>query len=408
MKTLWLLSVGLVGLFACQEAPPPSGATTVRRDSAGIALVTSAAARSPGWYRVDSVPELDLGGSGDPADEFSGTVIAVELRDGRIVVANQGTSEVRFYDAKGARLNTVGRKGSGPGEFERIASLSVGTGDSLLVFDRSTRRLSVIAPTGEIVRSAMIDLGQGNLANTVVGVLPGGRILVSPARSGREPTTSGLVRDSVDLRVVAADGSVTAVGRFPGSEAVLEIKTHNGEVISVNIAAVPFGRSSRFVAADSLVVVAPSDRYEFDLYGPSGRLQSRIRREYTPEPVTAADLAADLERAGLPNEEARARYRKFLATTPVPKTKPAYDRVLPGADGELWFRDYLGPDHRTRPGRWTVFDREGGWLTTVELPVGFEPTWIGPDRILGTWLDADDAPRVWGLGARRSALGIRQ
>ena len=407
MKTLWLLSVGLAGLFACQEAPPPSGATTVRRDSAGIALVTSAAARSPGWYRVDSVPGLDLGGSGDPADEFSGTVIAVELRDGRIVVANQGTSEVRFYDAKGARLNTVGRKGSGPGEFEQIASLSVGTGDSLLVFDRSTRRLSVIAPTGEIVRSAMIDLGQGNLANTVVGVLPGGRILVSPARSGREPTTSGLVRDSVDLRVVAADGSVTAVGRFPGSEAVLQIETQNGQVISVNIAAVPFGRSSRFVAVDSLVVVAPSDRYEFDVYSPSGRMISRIRRAHAPEPVTAADLGADLERAGLPNEEARARYRKFLATTPVPKTKPAYDRVLPGADGELWFRDYLGPDHRTRPGRWTVFDREGGWLTTVELPVGFEPTWIGPDRILGTWLDADDAPRVWGLGARRSALGTR-
>ncbi len=370
--------------------------------------MTSTAPRSPSWYRVDSVPELDLGGNGDPADEFSGTVIAVELGDGRIAGANQGTSEVRFYDARGERLNTVGRRGSGPGEFEQIASLSVGPGDSLLVFDRSTRRLSVLAPTGEMVRSAMIDLGQGTLATRMIGALPDGRLLVSPARSGREPTSSGPVRDSVDLRVVVPDGSVSVVGRFPGSEAVLDVQTQNGQVISVNIAAVPFGRSSRFGAVDSLAVVAPSDHYEVDLYSPSGRLVRRLRREHTPEPVTAADLAADLDRAGLPNEDARVRYRKFLAKTPIPKTKPAYDRVMPGANGELWVRDYLGPDHRTRPGRWTVFDRGGAWLTTVDLPAGFEPTWIGPNRILGTWLDSDDAPHVWVLGARHSALGARR
>ena len=408
MKALWLLGGVLVGLSACGDSPPSSPPATVRRDSAGIAIVTSAAPSAPGWYLVDSVPRLDLGGTGDPADEFSGTVIALELRDGRIVVANQGTSEIRFYDARGKRLTTVGRQGSGPGEFERISSLAVGTGDSLVVFDRSTRRLSVLSPSGPIVRSAMIDLGQGNAASTVVGVLPDGRLVVSPARSGREPTTSGLVRDSADLMVVGAGGSLTAVGRFPGSEAILQIETQNGQVVSVNIASVPFGRSSRFAVAESLVVVAPSDHYEFDRYTPSGRLLTRIRRAHTPERVTAADLAADLERAGLPNENARARYRHFLETAPVPKTKPAYDRVLPGVNGELWLRDYLGPDHRTRPGRWTVFDREGAWLTTVELPAGFELTWIGPDRLLGTWLDSDDAPHVWGLGIRRSALGARR
>ncbi len=394
MRTLWSPVVLLVWLSGCGEDRSPSSATSVRRDSAGIAIVTSAAPRSPGLYRVDSTPALDLGGTGDPADEFSGTVIALELRDGRIAVANQGTSEIRFYDAMGKPLQSVGRRGSGPGEFERITSLAAGAGDSLLVFDRGTRRLSVLAPTGEIVRSGMIELGQGKLANAVLGVLPGGRTVVSPARSGREPTTSGLVRDSADLKIVGADGSVTEVGRFPGTEKVLQVETQGGKVVSVNIAALPFGRSSWFGISDTLVGVAPTDRYEFDLYSASGRLVRRIRRDHQPEPVTAADLAADLEMAGLPNEDARARYRSFLKMAPIPKTKPAYDRVVPGANGELWFRDYLGPYQRTRPGRWTIFDREGAWLTTVNLPAGFEPTWIGPTQILGSWLDPDDAPHI--------------
>ncbi len=182
-------------------------------------------------FRVDSIPVLDLGGSGDPADEFSGAVTAQKLADGRIVVANQGTSEIRFFDLEGRRLLSVGRKGSGPGEFERIASLAVAAGDTVLVFDRATRRLTVLAPTGAMVRSGLIDLGRGIVANALLGVLPGGRILVSPARSGM-PTTSmsGLVRDSADLVVIGADGRPAVVGQFPGAEAVLEVVTQGGNV----------------------------------------------------------------------------------------------------------------------------------------------------------------------------------
>ena len=394
MKSLMSAVVLLSLVPGCREHRSAAIPTTTVGDSAGIAIVTSTAPRFPVRYRVDSTAVLDLGASGDPADEFSGTIIALKLHDGRIAVANQGTSEVRFFDAGGKRLQSVGRKGSGPGEFEQIASLAVGAGDSLLVFDRGTRRLSVLAATGEIVRSGMIDLGQGTLAHVVFGALPGGRIVVSPARSGREPTRSGLVRDSADLKIVGADGSVTELGRFPGTQLVSRVETHGGKVVSVNIAALPFGRSTWFGTWDTLVGVAPTDRYGFDLYSASGRLMRRISRDHQPEPVTAADLAADLEMAELPNEDTRARYRSFLRMAPIPETKPAFDRVVPGANGELWFRDYLGPNQRTHPGRWTIFDREGAWLTSVDLPAGFEPTWIGPDQILGTWLDADDAPHV--------------
>jgi len=395
------ISAVLLLLLASACSKPPAADTTVS-DSAGVQIVTSATPRSAApWYRVDSVPLLDLGASGNPADEFSGTIIALMLRDGRIAVANQGSSEIRFFDPSGQRVRTVGRKGSGPGEFERIAAFEMGAADSLLIFDQATRRLSVMAPGGEVVRSGFVRLGSGTEATAMVGAMADGRIVVKATGSGESMTKSGLVRDSTELQVIGPDGSTAAVGRFPGREALLQVETRGGEVVSANVAMMPFGRATRFAVSDTLIVVAPSDRYEFDLYSAGGRLIRRVRRAGAPEAVTPADLAAQLAAVDLPNEDAKARYRAFLDLAPMPATKPAYDLVVPGANGEWWFRNYLEPYQRTRPGRWTVFDRDGVWLTTVELPVGFEPTWIGSDRMLGVWLDSDDLPHVRLLAIRR-------
>ncbi len=395
MRSLWLPVVLLTLLAGCGADRAAPGVNSTVRDSAGIPVVFSTAPRdSNPSYRADPTPVLDLGGGTDLADEFSGTVIALPMSDGRLVVANAGTSEIRFFDRTGQRIGSFGRKGSGPGEFERIASMLVGAGDSVLVFDQGTRRLTVIGPTGTLIRTGMIALEQGTEATGVIGLLAGGGLVVRPAGGGQAPSSSGAFRDSVDLQVVHPDGRQTLVGRFPGREAGIDIGTQAGQIVSVNIAEVPFGRASLFATSDTAIVFASSDRYEFELYDRSGHLLRRVSRRHLPEPITPADLTALVTAAAIPNADARTRYQSSLEKAAIPAAKPAYDRVLSGANGELWFRDYLGPYHRIRPSHWSVFDHTGAWLSTVELPTGFAPTWIGPDQILGTWLDPDDAPHV--------------
>src|SRR5262245_59126486 len=41
----------------------------------------------------------------------------VQLRDDRIVVADNGSAQLRFYDGRGRFLKSIGRRGGGPGEF---------------------------------------------------------------------------------------------------------------------------------------------------------------------------------------------------------------------------------------------------------------------------------------------------
>lgn len=368
------------------------GAAAQGRDSAGVRVVTNDAPRSVRpLYRVDPAPIIDLGAAGSD-DEFTAPVLTARLADGRVVVANGGT-ELRFYDPAGKRLATFGRKGGGPGEFERITRLAVVRGDTVLVFDGGTARLTVVSPRATLVRSISFATGRRRF----VGAFPGPTLLVS-ATGGGGPQESGLYRDTAAYLVTNRAGdSLGVVGRFPGREIILDIQTKNKQITSVNISGLPFGREGLVGVADSGVVVAPMDRYELFRYDQSGRLRQVIRRAFRPEPPTAADLdrLVAVETAGLPagQENIREARRASYAKAPLPKAKPPYDAVV-ARGSELWVRDYHGLHPRDQPSRWSVFDAGGGWLTTVDTPAGFEPQVIGADFLLGTWLDADDLPHV--------------
>lgn len=54
---------------------------------------------------------------------------------------------IHRYDSTGQYDRSFGRSGQGPGEFQSIAGTQVGPGDSLYVYDRDARRLTVF-PTG--------------------------------------------------------------------------------------------------------------------------------------------------------------------------------------------------------------------------------------------------------------------
>ncbi len=108
-------------------------------DSAGITIVTNTAPASMAGsaWRVADRPTIDIGVvSGDAAYEFFRPLGAVRLSDGRIVVANRGTFELRYFDASGKHLVTAGGRGGGPGELMDMSWFSRTVGDSMVVYDR--------------------------------------------------------------------------------------------------------------------------------------------------------------------------------------------------------------------------------------------------------------------------------
>src|SRR5690625_3315446 len=121
-------------------------------------------------WRLSEFPVTRIGVvDGEPAYQLDRVAGVLRLSDGRVVVANAGTQELRYYDAGGGHLVTVGGAGSGPGEFRGLASIARLPGDSLLALDQGSSQLSVFGPDGEFVRSWFVESpGRGHFPQRVL------------------------------------------------------------------------------------------------------------------------------------------------------------------------------------------------------------------------------------------------
>lgn len=384
----------LAALTGCGGEARGAGDAVVR-DSAGVTIVENQPdADVPAWS-VSAEPILEIGGDvGDPEQELYRVRGAVRFPDGRVVVANGGTQELRFYAADGAFLRAAGGEGGGPGEFQRLYFLEILGGDSLLTFDFGNRRASVFDAEGEYGRSFPVELpGEGPSfprPEAITG--PEGRRLVIREGSvfGPGELQSGLVRDSVRYHLMDPEGALLgSLGRFPGRESWVRIGENTVEVRTL-----PVGRSPRISAGSSGFYYGSTDTYDIGRYGLDGALHQRVRLLGAARPVTEADIEAYrssvLEEVP---EERRPDTERTLREMPYPETMPAHGELHVDALDHLWVQDYR-PLFEPGPDRWRIFDAEGRQVATAELPAGFTVYEIGEDFLLGSWQDELDLEYV--------------
>ncbi len=368
---------------ACVGGPDGAGGprSTVR-DSAGIRIIENgrpALDSRLGW-RVGPTPTAMIGTTeGDPAYELFRVGDAMRLSDGRIVVANTGTGELRVFDPDGVHLESWGGQGDGPGEFGIMAPTELvrWPGDSLMAREPFQRRISIFSARGTFGRTLRLQPQSGY--ESVVGPLPDGRILAQTldSYSGGTPGTE-LTRPDREYGILEADGTVhRGLGVFPGSELYVVTTAERRSA-----AYYPFGRSAFAFVWGNLVVITTSDRYEVRAYRPDGSLARIVRRDHEVRAPTRADLRNAVARRNPDRPEAL----DAVGDMPLVETLPAFAQVLVDRLAYLWVREYRLPGEADR--LWTVFDPEGRVLGFFEMPGSFSVEEIGEDYILGTREDA--------------------
>jgi hypothetical protein len=107
-------------------------------------------------WRLGS-PTMDIGiAEGDERLELSGASSSIRLEDGRVVIANSGTNELRVFDNHGRFQNSIGRKGEGPGEFAGALHVVRLSEASFAVFDQGNQRLSIFDTTGRVLGESRV------------------------------------------------------------------------------------------------------------------------------------------------------------------------------------------------------------------------------------------------------------
>ena len=388
-----LLSSALL-LPACAPSgdnPPEVTGYTVR-DSAGVSIVENT---EPAWgegekWSVTPEPLLSIGEVDGP-DEYIlyHALNPIRLPDGTIVVGNNGSQELRFYDGEGRFITRTGSAGEGPGEFRTVFRIWRLGPDSLAVVDLQLHRISVFGLDGTFARVFRLGEGSGDILFPE-GMFGDGTILVSKSLGDvGDFSELGPVRDRYEYRRYGREGELLSpLPTLPGSELYRGVGA-DGSGFTTDP---EHGIMVRVVAATDRWFYCGGDRFEIQERNPEGAL-IRIFRLDRERRATPQEVFDDWEER---LQRMRPQARQVWGSVPVSEMLPTYEQLLVDRRGNVWMAEYrvLEEAHV-----WQVFDPEGHWLGSVTLPDGGRISEIGEDYVLGVWRDEMDVEtvRMYGL-----------
>ena len=418
--------LGALAAAACDagtQSPDDGTPDFAVRDSAGIEIVENHAPerRTGRFWTIDQEPEFVLGGKAAVAAEAGDSSHLVwrvtglaRLVDGRVAVLSGGSDQLLLFEPSGALSRIIGRRGMGPGEFERASRLQYLPPDTLAVWQSWMGPASYFDTTGVLLKTRPIDLGRvvqqgtGAHAESWMHPLPDGSFILEVDKRGPDHAhpPGELRRPPVEFIRFDHAYATQSFGVWDGLES-WHSPAHQ------EIGAFPtFVRSARFTARARFpwVYIADGAGNEIRQYELDGTLRRIIRRTTAPPAVTEAAHGALLKllHGWLADGDVDSS-RGLFGDMPKPDRHPSIGPMVVDAEGYLWVREWS--DRGTGlPDQWSVFNADGRWLGVVPgqpdlflcsrlMPFGV--CWFGRDHFLTVRRDGDGVERIEGYRIRR-------
>lgn len=348
-----------------------------QQDSSGVTIVTS------DLSVPEELPLCELGerslrlGSvnGDAANVvLYGIVAARELSDGRLAVLSRGSEEVLIFTESGALDMTIGREGSGPGEFVDPIELLILQGDSIVVWDWDLNRISLFDASGSLVRTIAPDPPVA-VPTGGFGALGDGFVIASHQVmqffEGPDFTPQYLQLLAYDSRGELTD----TVATLPfGSLAIV-----NPEA---NLMGSPtFEPEGMFASSGSAVYTSDGASPEVAIRGLDGRVSRLVRWRSPDRAVFRSDIETYRESrlAGLEGGFLEL-IRDQLDRVPTADVFPTASAVALGSQGDLWVRRYVRPSAATA--EWWRFDGNGAFRCALGMPLDWTVMEFGRSSVL--------------------------
>lgn len=344
-------------------------------------------------FRVSPKPEWSLDLRADlPAGPLN-IVGAARLRNG-IVVAEGITGRlflyspdrrlVRVVQLKSATSRTTGIVGLQRVNGDTVAVLAIGEGWVMNAGDTLVSSIS-FAESNQPPRGRI---------SMLFAVLPGRSSLwgvLDLAKQAHPPAQR--FTDSVDVILQTSTGEMRSIRRVPA----LMVGTDSA------------GISTQMWFSPYLVHAATHESFYYGFgvnylitrLNPLTGEEKSWRRAWTPRKVRRADIDEFIDGWSIHwNKGADSiAVKGAMRNHPYAESVPAFSRFLVSTAQELWVRTPNLIDAQVagelnqvplRSSTWSVFDKEGRWVTDVSLPPGFQPTDIGSDYILGVQFGIKD------------------
>ena len=390
-------------LAACDTGPGSSAAgPQVVVETIGDTTVVRTLSGSVWEAEATLVPEVSIGELDGPDELLFGWIRSIAVDANHNVYAfDDQAQEVRVFDSAGEYLETLGRRGEGPGEFSRAEAIAMLPDGRLVVRDPGNSGLEVFVPGTTETERWRYDVG-GLFSVTPLHTDASGRTYLD---------TRDLSADDFVMHVIVFGPDGTQIDTLPEPSSTYEPPAVTAERGRSSVGyGVPFSPQLHWTVHPSGHFLSGlSTDYRIDLVRDDGVL--RIERAADPVPVSEEERARE-------RESVTQDMRDFAPDwtwngPPIPDHKPFFRDIVAGRDGRIWVRVSTearaveNPDHDPEdpsstpmlwrePVRYDVFEADGSYLGAVSAPAGFAAS---PDPVF-------DGDHVWAV--TRDDLGVER
>ncbi|MEX2281666.1 MAG: 6-bladed beta-propeller [Gemmatimonadota bacterium] len=367
----------------------------------GFATLMTSAAQAQDVPRWTLREELRIGDLDDPRYTLSWMRNVVIGSDGSVYVTQPAESTIKVYDRSGRFVRSIGRKGSGPGEFDGLGEVGF-VGDTLFALSASNQLMHLFLVDGEHLRSfrfpyAVINdpaLHPSRFTMLMGRILVDGSLLANPRLGGTgERPPSPVLRVTREGRIinVIARRQFGSAGNLTLRQGEIGLIMHLPFSVSDLIALPPKG--------DVLVLVSgrpPATQkdtsFSVSRIALNGATVFQRWIRYRPIPLERRQIdsmiVATVREAGRGRFNPQAHLES--AAQQMPKFLPPVTDVVAGADGSTWIRR----EETRGPAAWLVLDSKGNTIAQLTLPRTFTLKAADATHVWATITDELDIPYV--------------
>src|SRR5688572_1924042 len=252
LRHMIVLAAGVIHP-GCQSADGPAKSTS---DSAGVEILTYVGSDSATPWRLVHAERLASSDSAHALHLVRSSGFVTADTGGRVVVYNEVAERVEIYELDGSLVDTRGRRGGGPGEYQFPSAVNVEADGTVLVLDMGKHASIGFNTAGLTVPQRSLR----GLGSPLGGVRYWGDTVIV---SSRDLDTR--LRPIHQLRVVG-----------PGIDTVLDTLSPPtrgqaffrcpGSTLTINGGELLFAPKLEWAVGGRTIAVAVQDRYDIKLY----------------------------------------------------------------------------------------------------------------------------------------------
>jgi hypothetical protein len=366
-KTSIVLLVSVFVIFAFYRKQNPQWKGTIEKED-GVKVIKNPNEPLYGEITFDLEEDLSIGSEEDENYMFYRAGPPVVDSEGNILILDRGNYRIQKYDKDGKYLQTIGRQGQGPGEFEMPFTLWMDADDNIYVWDMGRRIIQKFAKSRNFINTITSEMSSGDF-----GITKEGNLIAQTLTRGERKSDMPLDSDMFfNIDLISKEGTkIKTVASFPWMRSI-RINTEKG-FFSPNSLCDP--QLCLCPINEDLAIYGYALDYSLFAINGKGETVYIIKKDEPPQPITKAEKDKVIDRfmkGQIENERMPQISRsKYASALRFPKHKPFYRTIIKDDKDRIYVEKFKFIFDQGDIADFDIFSKDGYYLYQAKIPVRY-------------------------------------